>query len=78
MDDKSLAKGVTIMRGLGYALIIVGILSAVLIFLYPNLLGWSGLVGSVVAVLTGVGFLSCTGCTCNACRSTYACNCNRN
>ena len=75
---KASAKGVTSMRGLGYALIIVGILSAVLIFLYPGLLGWSGLVGSVVAVLTGVGFLSYTGCGCTACRSVnYTCNCNR-
>lgn len=66
------------MRGLGYALIVVGIISAVLIFLYAEILGWSGLVGSVVAVLTGVGFLSYNTCGCANCRqNNYSCTCNR-
>ena len=43
------------MRGLGISMILLGILGAVLIFLYPTL-GWSGLVGCVAAVLAGVGF----------------------
>ena len=46
------------MRGLGFALIIIGIIGAVLIFLYPGLLGWGGLIGAIVAVLAGVGFAS--------------------
>ena len=45
------------MRGLGIALIVIGLLGSVLIFLYPCL-GWSGLVGAVAAMLTGFGFLT--------------------
>lgn len=45
------------MRGLGIALIIIGLLGSVLIFLYPCL-GWSGLVGALGAILAGIGFLT--------------------
>jgi len=62
------------MRGLGYALIVIGIISAVLIFLYSAVLGWSGLIGSVTAVLTGVGFISCN--PCGVCQQNN-CGCNR-
>ena len=37
------------MRGLGIALIIIGLLGSVLIFLYPCL-GWSGLVGAEMCI----------------------------
>ncbi|MBE5802961.1 MAG: hypothetical protein E7316_00435 [Clostridiales bacterium] len=46
------------MRTLGYALILFGIISAVIILVYSAVLGWSGLTGSVVAVIAGVGFLN--------------------
>lgn len=49
------------MRGLGYALIIFGIISAVIILLYNAPLGWSGLTGSIVAIMTGMGFLAQNG-----------------
>ena len=49
------------MRGLGYALIFFGIITAVLILLYGSFVGWSGLVGSIVAVMAGVGFLYLAG-----------------
>lgn len=62
------------MRGLGFALILFGIITAVLILLYGGTVGWSGLVGSVAAVMTGVGFLSLDGGVyrtggCGQCRS---------
>ena len=53
------------MRGLGYALIL----------LYGNIVGWSGLVGSIVAVMAGVGFLYLAGDCCpDRCQSNC---CNR-
>lgn len=45
------------MRGLGYALIIIGVIAFVLTFLYPPTFLWVGLVNSFVALLTGIGFL---------------------
>lgn len=60
------------MRGLGFALILFGILSAVIILLYGPIIGWSGLVGSVAAVMCGVGFLFIEGDSCrnrNQCRN---------
>lgn len=62
------------MRGLGYALILFGIISAVIILLYGPTIGWSGLTGSIVAVMTGVGFLTQCG---DNCRENNACGCNR-
>lgn len=63
------------MRGLGFALIIFGILSAVIILLYGAVIGWSGLTGSIVAVMAGVGFLYLAG---DGCRQEhYTCGCNR-
>jgi len=44
------------MRGLGFAMILIGVIGAVLIFLYP-MLGWSGLIGALAAILAGVGFM---------------------
>ena len=62
------------MRGLGYALILFGIISAVIILLYGAVIGWSGLTGSIVAVMTGVGFLTQCG---DGCKENNNCNCNR-
>lgn len=62
------------MRGLGYALILFGIISAVIILLYGAVIGWSGLTGSIVAVMTGVGFLSIAG---EGCNRPANCNYNR-
>ena len=64
------------MRGLGYALILFGIISAVIILLYGIFIGWSGLTGSIVAVMTGVGFLSLSG-ECCAKENSCNCGCNR-
>ena len=49
------------MRTLGYALILFGIISAVIILIYAQTLGWSGLTGSIVAVMAGIGFLNLAG-----------------
>lgn len=46
------------MRSLGYTLILFGILSAVVIMIYNTTLGWSGLAGSIIGVITGIGFLN--------------------
>lgn len=62
------------MRGLGYALILFGIISAVIILLYGAIIGWSGLTGSIVAVMTGVGFLNLAG---DCCKENNSCGCNR-
>lgn len=62
------------MRGLGYALILFGIISAVIILLYGAFIGWSGLTGSIVAVMTGVGFLNLTG---ECYHENNTCGCNR-
>lgn len=62
------------MRGLGYALILFGIISAVIILLYGTIIGWSGLTGSIVAVMTGVGFLSQAG---DYFKENSGCGCNR-
>lgn len=64
------------MRTLGYALILFGIISAVIILIYNPALGWSGLTGSIVAVMTGIGFLNLAGeygCT----KEKDNCGCNR-
>jgi len=64
------------MRTLGYALILFGIISGVIILVFYPTLGWSGLTGSIVAVMTGVGFLNLVGeygCT----REKDNCCCNR-
>lgn len=66
------------MRTLGYALILFGIISAVIILIYGAILGWSGLTGSITAVLAGIGFLNladCYGCAKET--SNYGCGCNR-
>ena len=63
------------MRGLGYALILFGIISAVIILLYGAIIGWSGLTGSIVAVMTGVGFLNLAG-DCGW-KESNNCGCNR-
>ncbi len=62
------------MRGLGYALILFGIISAVIILLYGTVIGWSGLTGSIVAVMAGVGFLNLSG---EYYRENNGCGCNR-
>ena len=62
------------MRGLGYALILFGIISAVIILLYGAIIGWSGLTGSIVGVMTGVGFLNQSG---EYYRENNSCGCNR-
>lgn len=62
------------MRGLGYALILFGIISAVIILLYGTVIGWSGLTGSIVAVMTGVGFLTLAG---DCYKDNNNCGCNR-
>lgn len=62
------------MRGLGYALILFGIISAVIILLYGPTIGWSGLTGSIVAVMTGVGFLTFDNCNV---KESNGCGCNR-
>lgn len=54
-------RSVNDMRTLGYALILFGIISAVIILIYPDILGWSGLTGSIVAVMSGIGFLNYAG-----------------
>ena len=64
------------MRGLGYALILFGIITAVLILLYGSIIGWSGLVGSIVAVMAGVGFLYLAGDCCGKDHCQSSC-CNR-
>ena len=64
------------MRGLGYALILFGIITAVLILLYGSYIGWSGLVGSCVAVMAGVGFLYLAGDCCGKDHCQSSC-CNR-
>jgi len=46
------------MRGLGFASNIIVIIGAILIFMYPGLLGWGGMIGAIVGVLAGVGFAS--------------------
>lgn len=46
------------MRALGYTLILFGIISAVVIMLYNEALGWFGLTGSIVGILTGIGFVN--------------------
>ncbi len=46
-----------LIRGLGYALIIIGVIAFVLTFLYPPTFLWVGLVSSFVALLTGIGFV---------------------
>lgn len=64
------------MRTLGYALILFGIISAVIILIYSGVIGWSGLTGSVVAVMAGIGFLNLAGDFC--CKeSINNCGCNR-
>ena len=45
------------MRGLGFALILTGVIGAVLTFLYPAAFGWGGLIGALAAILAGVGFM---------------------
>lgn len=62
------------MRGLGYALIIFGVITAVLIFLYAPYVGWSGLTGSITAILAGIGFTALAG---TECRDHHHCECNR-
>lgn len=44
-------------RGIGYALILIGVIALVLTFLYPPTFLWVGLVIAFVALLTGIGFL---------------------
>lgn len=65
------------MRTLGYALILFGIISAVIILIYGNLIGWSGLTGSIAAVLAGIGFLTVVDCYGCCKESAYGCGCNR-
>lgn len=45
------------MRGLGFAMILLGVIGAVLTFLYPGAFGWGGLIGALAAILAGVGFM---------------------
>jgi len=61
------------MRTLGYALILFGIISAVIILIYSAVLGWSGLTGSIVAVMAGIGFLNLAGGE-GCCRDNSICN----
>lgn len=65
------------MRGIGYALIVVGVIGAVLIFIYPGVLNWSGLIGAIASILAGAGFASIRdddGC----CKRNNSCSsCNR-
>jgi hypothetical protein len=69
------ARSVKYMRTLGYALILFGIISAVIILIYSATIGWSGLTGSVVAIMTGIGFLNIAGeCDCSFKRDNC---CNR-
>lgn len=67
------------MRALGYTLILFGIITAVVIMLYNEALGWSGLTGSVVGILTGIGFVNHVQVRC--CRENTTtvtnCGCNR-
>lgn len=67
------------MRALGYTLILFGIISAVVIMLYSQTLGWSGLTGSIVGIMTGIGFINHV--PERTCRETTAtvstCGCNR-
>ena len=65
-------RSVNDMRTLGYALILFGIISSVIILIYPLIFGWSGLTGSIVAVMAGVGFLNLEGGGC--CRENTICN----
>lgn len=67
------------MRALGYTLILFGIISAVVIMLYSQSLGWSGLTGSIVGIMTGIGFINHVPERC--CRenttTVNTCGCNR-
>lgn len=63
------------MRTLGYALILFGIISAVIILIYADILGWSGLAGSIVGIIAGIGFLNNCGEGCG-CRENTGCGCN--
>lgn len=65
------------MRTLGYALILFGIISAVIILIYGFILGWSGLTGSIAAVLAGIGFLNVVDCYGCCKETTCGCGCNR-
>ena len=46
------------MRGLGIAMMLLGVLGIIVIFLYPATLGWGGLFGCVASILSGVGFFA--------------------
>lgn len=66
------------MRTLGYALILFGIISAVIILIYNAAIGWSGLTGSIVAIMTGIGFLNLAGeYGCPNEKNKCGCNCDR-
>ncbi len=67
------------MRGIGYALIVVGVIGAVLVFTYPTVLNWSGLIGAIASILAGAGFASIRdddGC-CKKNNTSCSCNYNR-
>lgn len=65
------------MRALGYTLVLFGIISAVVIMLYSQSLGWSGLTGSIVGIMTGIGFINHTPERCQETTTVNTCGCNR-
>lgn len=65
------------MRALGYTLVLFGIISAVVIMLYSQSLGWSGLTGSIVGIMTGIGFINHTPERCRETTTVNTCGCNR-